>query len=590
MAFCLGGSFCMKKNKNIKIRKYGLLALFLLVLAAVLWACAKGDKDDMGSTPDAPVFTKSEDGTAYVFEKYYGNDTQYTVPATYEGLPVTEIGLYAFSECDTLTSVTLPAGITSIGHGAFSRCSQLTSIHIPASVQQIADRAFYQCTALTSLTFDEGCRLESIGIYAFSDCTSLLSVKLPAATKSIGHRAFADCAALTSVAFEENAQLQSMGTHAFYHDSALKSFTLPDTLTEIPDYTFNGCTALRDLTISESTTLSYIGDYAFQNCRNIASLRLPPSLREIGLNTFAGCHKLLELLNFSPLELERGTTKNGGVAYYALDIHTGKSKMQRVNDYLFYSQGNSYALLRYDGTDTNLTLPNKINGNGYVVYQYAFYRDPSITSVTLPSAVTNVGAYAFYECKNLVRAELPKQLAGVGVYAFDGCDKLAFSAYEGALYLGSPQAPYTVLVRAQSRDITACNIHADTTVIAAMAFLNCGDLAQIVIPKGLITLGTQSFQGCSNLKTVTFVDGSQLNTLGANSFYSCYRLESVKNLPAGISSVPSGLFYDCGKLSSIQFGGTTAEWRRLLENAGSGWNDNTPTYTVSCKDGTLGKE
>lgn len=574
----------MKQNKSINIRNYAVLALFLAVLAVALCACAKNDPE---TSPTAPVFTKNADGTGYVFEKYYGNDTQYTVPATYDGLPVTEIGLYAFSDNETLTSVTLPNGITSIGHGAFSNCTLLTSMHIPASVQQLGDRAFYQCTALTSLTFDKGCRVETIGIYAFSDCTSLLSVTLPAATKSIGHRAFADCTALTSVAFEENAQLQSLGTHVFYHDAALKSIALPDTLTEIPDYTFNSCTALRELTISENTTLSYIGDYAFQNCRNIASLRLPPSLREIGLNTFAGCHKLLELLNFSPLELERGTTKNGGVAYYALNIHTGKSKMQSVNDYLFYSQGNSYALLRYDGTDTDLTLPTKINGNGYVVYQYAFYRDPSITSVTVPSTVTNIGSYAFYQCPSLTRVDLPKQLAGVGSYAFDGCEKLAMTAYEGALYLGSPDAPYTVLVRAQSRDITACNIHADTTVIASMAFLNCGDLAQIVIPKGIITLGTQSFQGCSNLKTVTFADGSRLKTFGANSFYSCYSLESI-NLPANTPYIPSGLFYDCGRLTSIRFGGTRAEWNALEKS--SGWNENTPSYTVSCKDGNLEKE
>ena len=41
---------------------------------------------------------------------------------------VTNIGVYAFSECYSLSSISIPSGITNIGDGAFAYCESLTSI------------------------------------------------------------------------------------------------------------------------------------------------------------------------------------------------------------------------------------------------------------------------------------------------------------------------------------------------------------------------------------------------------------------------------------------------------------------------------
>ena len=62
---------------------------------------------------------------------------------------VTTIGDYAFSECSSLTNITIPNSVNSIGDSAFYNCSSLTNIIIPISVTSIDFYAFYNCSSLT---------------------------------------------------------------------------------------------------------------------------------------------------------------------------------------------------------------------------------------------------------------------------------------------------------------------------------------------------------------------------------------------------------------------------------------------------------
>lgn len=100
-------------------------------------------------------------------------DTDIIIPSTYEGLPVTKIGEYAFSGCYSLTSIIIPDSITSIGRSAFSACSSLTSLVIPDGVTTIGENAFRDCS-FSSVVIGEG--VTTIGSYAFYDCTNLKNI------------------------------------------------------------------------------------------------------------------------------------------------------------------------------------------------------------------------------------------------------------------------------------------------------------------------------------------------------------------------------------------------------------------------------
>jgi uncharacterized protein YjdB len=62
---------------------------------------------------------------------------------------MTRLGAYAFSLCESLTSITIPKGVTSIGEGTFYECTSLESITIPKGVTEIGEYAFDFCGKLT---------------------------------------------------------------------------------------------------------------------------------------------------------------------------------------------------------------------------------------------------------------------------------------------------------------------------------------------------------------------------------------------------------------------------------------------------------
>ncbi len=218
------------------------------------------------------------------------------IPASFDGMPVTKIGLGAFSGCMNLTSVVVPEGVESIDRLAFKDCISLTSITLPSTLKRID--GFENCISLTSVKIPNGV----ISVKGFSGCTSLESISIPETVKELG--SFENCKALKSIfipngvtklgSFSGCKSLSSItipgsviNFKGFGYCTSLTSITLPSSIQDIPEVCFMGCKNLTNVTM-QGNVMS-IGDRAFENCPKLSSITIPSTTKKIGWRTFANC-------------------------------------------------------------------------------------------------------------------------------------------------------------------------------------------------------------------------------------------------------------------------------------------------------------
>ena len=81
-------------------------------------------------------------------------------------------------------------------------------------------------------------------------------------------------------------------------------------------------------------------------------------------------------------------------------------------------------------------------------------------------------------------------------------------------------------------------------------FYGCSALQSIEIPANVKSIGDSAFSGCSSLATVTFAEGSQLASIGYSAFSGCSALQSIA-LPESVTTIKSEAFNGCNALTEI---------------------------------------
>ncbi len=227
---------------------------------------------------------------------------------------------------------------------------------------------------------------------------------------------------------------------------------------------FADCSGLTSITLPEG--LTSIGEYAFSNCSSLTSITLPEGLMSIGDWAFQYCSRLRTVINHSNLNIEKGSSAHGYVAYYAYRVI--QNEVDYAGDFLFEKINDQYYLSAYLGDDSVLTLPEKYKDNDYVIKENAFRDFKKLISITLPKGLTSIGNSAFEDCRGLTSIVIPESLTSIGDNAFDGCKGLASITLPDGL-----------------------------TSIGESAFYACSGLTSITLPKGLTSTGNGAFRGCN---------------------------------------------------------------------------------------------
>ncbi|MCL2104431.1 MAG: leucine-rich repeat protein, partial [Kiritimatiellaeota bacterium] len=295
---------------------------------------------------------------------------------------VTLIRQEAFSDCYGLTSVTIPSSVTSIGNYAFQNCNVLTSVTWAATnVTSVSSSShpFNGCTNLTSVTFSED--VTSIPAYAFYNVKSLTSVTIPSSVTSIGNQAFYDTAIWNNhpdgIVYIDGWAIDWKGT------GPSGQLALNPGTRGIADRAFYNCSGLTGVTIPSGVTS--IGQQAFQGCSGLTgNLTIPSGVTSIGSGAFYGCSGL------TGVTIPSSVTSIGNQAFYDTAIWNNHP------DDIVYIDGWA---IGWKGTQPSgwLTLNPGTRG----IADRGVSGCGGLTSVTIPSSVTSIGASAFSGCSKL---------------------------------------------------------------------------------------------------------------------------------------------------------------------------------------------
>ena len=295
---------------------------------------------------------------------------------------MTEICEGAFGLNQNLTNLQLGNSLTTIGKYAFYECLGLTTITVPENVNVINDRAFQNCYTLSeiinlsSLSIVKGSTdngqiaehavivkktgqssMESIGDYLFlkSNLGANYLIKYTGKDSEI------------ILPESTNEQLYIIHQYAFYNNQNITKVTFSDSVASIDKNAFEECKLLSNVIIGSNVT--EIGEYAFYNCTNLISATLGESVVTIDSDAFYKTN-LLEVINLSPLTITQGSTSNGYVGYYAVSIRTsGTSEATNINEFIFLKIEDKNYLVGYTTTDTQIVLPESVNGETYQIYE-----------------------------------------------------------------------------------------------------------------------------------------------------------------------------------------------------------------------------
>lgn len=249
---------------------------------------------------------------------------------------------------------------------------------------------------------------------------------------------------------------------------------------------------------------------------------------------------------------------------------------------------------KYNGNDAVVNIPSEINGTPVTTIGNAAFRDSSVTSVTIPASVTEIGANAFAGCTNLTSVNYIGDWSNLTIQSGNPAVQDAANAplfdfefippdntavivtnykYNGAAadvtipsrYQGKP---VTTIGHAAffNSAVTSVTIPDSVTSISDEAFINCPKLTNISIPNSVTYIGFSAFSSCTSLKSITLP--SSLSFISGALFLGCSQLTTI-HIPVSVTSIGNNAFADCPSLMTVTYPGSKTQWDDITKGRNS---------------------
>ena len=462
-------------------------------------------------TPTVGIkYALSADGSYAEVTAYSGSEVEIILAEKYLGVPVKQIGAYAFYE-SKIKRVFIPDTVTVIADSAFYGCNKLTEVDIPDSVTHIGRSAFADCAALSSLSLGKG--VVHVGNEAFRDCSSSIYTE----HESIIYLSDNDnpyaavlCPsdrAASSYALHEDTELIS--ANAFMECDSMTEIYIPSSVRGIGEFAFKDCFALvrvyiEDLTAWCKTEIAHSADnsscptkyandlYLKDEDKPITDLVIPDGVSSVGAYAFLGCKSI------------RTVTIPTGVLSIGADAFAECTSIEEV----LTPDLKSWLSIRFETSASNPLA------NGCPLYVGEGESRKRLTELALPEDIHEIGDFAFIGCESLKIVRLHNKLEKIGVDAFSGCEAV------DELYIPDVYSWCQVELSSQ---------HSNPISHSGSLYITADDkstlLTELIIPDGISIIPDYAFCGCESVTSV-FIPSS-VNYVGVSAFKECDSVTAV---------------------------------------------------------------
>ena len=417
---------------------------------------------------------------------------------------------------------------------------RITEIVIGKDITYLGKYAFAYAYNVKAITFEDGSKLERIGTASVYYMLYLEELSLPESVKTIDGLAVAYNSKLTNVYVPQG--VMSIHANAFVNSKKV--------VLNVAEGTYAYNFAVKNNVAY--TTRPYVESLVAQGT---CGTSLTWKLYENGKLVIDG-------IGAMPDFASRNEQPWADYREMITQIVIGKDVIY-VGKFAFAYSYNVKSVVFEEGS--------KLEGIGTAAIYYMLY----LEEIVLPDSLRAIGSLSLAYNSKLVNVYVPQGIVSISANAFTNSNKVVLDVVEGSYaerYAAKNNIPYTTRESSEILAEGTCGTNATWTLYANGKLVIGGSgamtdyasrneqpwsayreiITDIVVGKDITHVGKFAFAYSYNVKTVTFEEGSCLESVGTAAIYYMLYVEEII-LPETVKNISGLAFAYCSKLGKVSY-------------------------------------